>query len=47
MALDVPGVTPVVLVRGDDQWEFCSEECKELFLEDPARYEAPSTEEEE
>lgn len=37
---------PVVLKRGDDVWEFDTEDCKERFQLEPTRYE-PADEEED
>lgn len=37
----------VTLVRGDDQWEFCSEDCRDAYVADPARYESTNEDEDE
>ncbi|MCR4312427.1 MAG: hypothetical protein NUV56_04040, partial [Candidatus Uhrbacteria bacterium] len=38
---------PVVLRRGDDVWEFCTEACMELFKIEPLKYESAEDEEDD
>ncbi len=40
-------VDRVVLRRGDDVWEFDTEECKERFLIEPLKYEPGEDEEDD
>lgn len=37
----------VTMKRGDDSWEFCSDDCASAFLAEPLKFENTSEDEEE